>query len=163
MSYYLVFVIAHCCQFPRLSVCKKVNCEFHIVTFWYQMLRRHKASQHFYEVFNDFVSVFKELLFGKNTPRMSDQVSKFLDRKGTLEQMENYNIIRIFGSKENPSFLLCHISEKMFVTEIARKYTYWLHFFHENRKKQFIPLPWKVEDFIFKNMNKIDESRRSLP
>jgi hypothetical protein len=32
-----------------------------------------------------------------------------------------------------------------------------LHFFHEKRKKQFIPLPWKVGDFIFRNMNKIDE------
>jgi hypothetical protein len=50
---------------------------------------------------------------------MSDQASKFLDRKGTLEQMENYNVISIFGSKENPSFLLCHISDKIFVTEIA--------------------------------------------
>jgi hypothetical protein len=45
----------------------------------------------------------------------------------------------------------------MFVVEIARQYTYWLHFFHEKRKKQFIPLPWKDGDFIFRNMNKIDE------
>jgi hypothetical protein len=51
---------------------------------------------------------------------MSDQVSKFLDRKGTLEYMDNYIVIRIFGSKENPSFLPCHIFEKMFVIEIAR-------------------------------------------
>jgi hypothetical protein len=36
----------------------------------------------FYEVFNDFVSVFKGFLFEKDTPRMFDQVSKFLDRKG---------------------------------------------------------------------------------
>jgi hypothetical protein len=34
---------------------------------------------------------------------MSDQANKFLDRKGMLEQMENCNVIRIFGSKENPS------------------------------------------------------------
>jgi hypothetical protein len=88
---------------------------------------------------------------------MSDQASKFLDRKGTLEQMENYNLMRIFGSKENPSFLPCHISKKMFVAEITRQYNYWLHFFHEKRKKKFIPLPWKVDDFIFRNMNKIDE------
>jgi hypothetical protein len=134
MSFYLVFAIAHCCQFARLSVRKKVNCEFDPVNFWYQTLWRHKASQHFYEVFNDFVLVFKDLLFGKETPRMSYQARKFLDRKGTLEQMENYNIIRIFGSKENPSSLLCHISENMFVAEITRKYNYWLHFFHEKRK-----------------------------
>jgi hypothetical protein len=138
-------------------VCNKVNCEFDPVTFWYQTLWRHKASQHFYEVFNDFVSVFKDFLFGKNAPWMFDQVNKFLDRKGTLEIMENCNVIRIFGSKENPSFLMCHISEKMFVVEIARSYNYWLHFFHEKRKNQFIPLPWKVRDFIFRNMNKIDE------
>jgi hypothetical protein len=157
MSSYLVFTIAHCCQFPRLSPCKKVNFEFDLITFWYQTLWRHKASQHFYEFFNDFVSFFKGLLFGKDTPWMFDQASKFLDMKGTMEQMENYNVIRIFDSKENPSFLPCHISDKMFLTERARKYNYWLHFFHEKRKNQFIPLPWKVGDFIFRNMNKIDE------
>jgi hypothetical protein len=81
----------------------------------------------------------------------------FLDRKGTLEQMENYNVIRIFSSKENPSFLPCRISHKIFVTEIARQYNYWLHFFHEKRKNKSIPLPWKFGDFIFRNMNKIDE------
>jgi len=88
---------------------------------------------------------------------MSDQGSKLLDRKGTMEQMVNCNVIRIFDSKENPSFLPFHISDKMFVTEITMPYNYWLHFFHEKRKIQFIPLPWKVGDFIFRNMNKIDE------
>jgi hypothetical protein len=120
MSSYLVFAITHCCQFSRLSVCNKVNCEFDPVIFWYQTLWRHKASQHFYDFFDDFVSVFKGLLFGKDAPQMYDQASKFLDRKGTLEQMENYKFIRIFDSKENPSFLPCHISEKLFVTEISR-------------------------------------------
>jgi hypothetical protein len=43
MSSYLVFMIAHCCQFPKLSVSKKVNCEFDPVTFWYQVLWRHKV------------------------------------------------------------------------------------------------------------------------
>jgi hypothetical protein len=36
-----------------------------------------------------------------------------------------------FGSKENPSFLPCHISDIIFITEVARKYNFWLHFFHE--------------------------------
>jgi hypothetical protein len=71
--------------------------------------------------------------------------------------MENYNVVMIFGSKKNPAFLPCHITDKMFVTKIARQYNYWLHFFHEKIKKQFIPLPWKVGDFVFKNINKIDE------
>jgi hypothetical protein len=157
MASYLVFAIAYCCQFPKLSICKRVNCELDPVTFWYQALWRHKASLHFYEVFNDFVSVFKGLLFGKDTPRISDQENKFLDKKGTLEKMENHNVIRIFSSKENPSFLPCHVSDKMFITEVARQYNLWLHFFHEKRKKQFIPLPWKIGDFIFRNINKIDE------
>jgi hypothetical protein len=71
--------------------------------------------------------------------------------------MENCSVIRIFGSKEKPALLPCHITEIMFVTEITRQYNYWLHLFHEKRKKQFIPLPWKVRDFVLRNVNKIDE------
>jgi len=54
--------------------------------------------------------------YGKDAPRMSDQATKFLDSKGTLEQMENYNVIMLFGSKENLYFLPCHITDIMFVT-----------------------------------------------
>jgi hypothetical protein len=71
--------------------------------------------------------------------------------------MENHNVIRILCSKENPSFLPYHVSDKKFITEVEKKYNLWLHFFHEKRKKQFIPLPWKIGDFIFRNINKIDE------
>jgi hypothetical protein len=71
--------------------------------------------------------------------------------------MENYNVIKIFGAKENPSFLPWHISDIMFITKVAKKYNFWLHFFHEKRKKQCIPFPWKIGDFVFINMNKIDE------
>jgi hypothetical protein len=85
-------------------------------------LWRHKASHCFYEAFNDFVSVFKDLLLGKDALRMSDQTTKFLDRKGALEKMENCSVIRIFGSNENPAFLPCHIIDTMFVTEISRQY-----------------------------------------
>jgi hypothetical protein len=131
MSSYLVFKIAHCCEFPKLSICKKVNCEFDPVTFWYQVLWRHKSSLYFYEVFNEFVSVHKGFLFGKDTPRISSHGTKFLEKNGTLEKMENYNVIRIFGSKENPSFLPCHISDIMFFIEVARKYNLLLHFFHK--------------------------------
>ena len=88
---------------------------------------------------------------------MSVHATKFLDRKGTLEQKENYIVLMVFGSKDNPTFLPCHITDKMFVTEITRQYNYWLHFFHDKRKKQFISLPWKVGDFVFRNVNKIDE------
>jgi len=78
----------------------------------------------FYEVFNDFVSVFKDLLLGKDAPRMCDRETNFLNRNGTLEQMENYSVIIIVGSKENHVFLPCHITDKMFVTEIERQYNY---------------------------------------
>jgi hypothetical protein len=155
MSSYLVFAMVHCCPFPKLSLSKKVNYEFNPVTFWYKALWRHKASHYFYEVFDDFVSVFEDLLLGKDAPQMYDQATKFLEKKGTLKQMDNYSVITIFGSKENLAFLPCHITNIMFVIEIARQYNYWLHFFHEKRKKQFIPLPWKVRDFVFRNINKI--------
>jgi hypothetical protein len=39
----------------------------------------------------------------------------------------------------------------------ARQYNFWLHFFHEKRKKKFIPFSWKLGDFILGNMNKINE------
>jgi hypothetical protein len=45
----------------------------------------------------------------------------------------------------------------MFVIEITRQYNHWLHFFHDKRKKKFLPLPWKVGDFVCININKIDE------
>jgi hypothetical protein len=134
MSSYLIFVVANCYPFPGLSMCKKLNSEFDPVTFSCQILWRHDACQHFYKVFNDFVSVFKALIFGKYFPRLSGQLTIFLDRKGTLEEMENYNVIRIFGSKQNPCFLPCHISGTMFFAGIAREYIYWLHFFHEKKK-----------------------------
>jgi hypothetical protein len=70
------------------------------------------------------VSVFKVLLLGEDDPCISDQATKFLDRKGTLEQMDNYTVIKIFGSKEKPVLLPCHITNIMFVTEIARQYNY---------------------------------------
>jgi hypothetical protein len=120
-------------------------------------VERHKASHCFHEVFNDFVSSFKDLLLGKDASWMSSQETEFLNRKGTLEQKENHNVLMVFGSKENLAFLPCHIMNKMFVAEIARQYNHWFHFFHEKKKKQFIPLPWKVEDFVCRNIKNIDE------
>ena len=135
MSSYLVFAIAHCCQFPKLSLFKKVNWEFNPITFRYQTLWKHKASHYFYEVFNGFVPIFKVLLIGEDAPCISDQTTRILDRKGALEHMDNYTVIRIFGSKEKPSLLPCYITDIMFVTKITRQYNYWLHLFHEKRKK----------------------------
>jgi hypothetical protein len=81
------------------------------------------------------VSVFKVLLLGEDAPRISDQETRFLDRKVALEHMVYYNVKRIFGSREKPTLLPCHIIDIMFVTKVARKYNYWLHLFQEKRKK----------------------------
>ena len=45
----------------------------------------------------------------------------------------------------------------MFVAEVAWKYRYWFHLLQTKKKKQFIPLPWKVGEFMLKNVNKIDD------
>jgi hypothetical protein len=124
MSSYLFFAIACSCQFPQLSVSKNVNWEFHPVTFWYQALWKHKASHYFYEVFNGFLYVFKVLLLGEDAPHISEHATHFLDKKGTLQHLDNYTIIRIFGSMEQPTLLPCHIMNKMFVAEVARQYNY---------------------------------------
>jgi hypothetical protein len=79
-----------------------------------------------------------------------------LDRKGTLEHLDNYTVIRIFGSTEHPALLPCHITDIMFIAEVARQYNYWFHLFQRKKKKQFIPLPWKIGEFVLKNVNKID-------
>jgi hypothetical protein len=134
MASYLVFSIVYCCQFPNLTINKRVNCEIDPVTFWYQALWRHKTSLYFYELYYDFVLVFKGLLFGENTPRISNQANKLLEKKGMIEQMENDSVIEIFCSKENPSFLPYNVSENLFITEVAMKYNFWLHLFHEKRK-----------------------------
>jgi hypothetical protein len=78
----------YCCQFPKLTISKRVNCETDSVTFWYQALWRHKTPLYFYEVYNDFVLVFKRLLLGENTSRISDQAKKILEKRGTIEQMD---------------------------------------------------------------------------
>jgi hypothetical protein len=96
-------------------------------------------------------------LLGENTPRISYQATRFLEKKGTMEKMENHSIIRIFCLKDNPSFLPYHVYDKLFITEVERQYNFWSHFFHEKRKKKFIPLPWKIGEFMFRNINKIDE------
>ena len=45
----------------------------------------------------------------------------------------------------------------MFIAEVARQYIYWFHLFQRKKKKQFIPLPWKIGEFVLKNVNKIDD------
>jgi len=49
------------------------------------------------------------------------------------------------------------VSDKFFIIEVCKQYKLWAHFFNEKRKKQFIPLPWKIGEIIVKNISHVDE------
>jgi hypothetical protein len=134
MSSYLVFAIAHCCQFPKLSICKKMNCEFDPVTFWYQALWMHKSSMHFYEFFNEFVLVLKEFLFGRDTPRIYAQASKFLDRKGTLEKMENTMSLGFSVPRKILPFYHAIYLTECLLQKLQGNITFGCTFFMKNKK-----------------------------
>jgi hypothetical protein len=70
------------------------------------------------------MSVFKVLLLGEDAPCISEQATSFLDKKGTLQHLDNYTVIRFFGSTEQPALLPCHITEIIFIAEAARQYSY---------------------------------------
>jgi hypothetical protein len=40
---------------------------------------------------------------------------------------------------------------------VCKQYIFWAHFFHERRKTQFIPLPWRIGEITIKNAANIDE------
>jgi hypothetical protein len=80
-----------------------------------------------------------------------------LDKKGTIQHLDNYTVIRIFGSTEQPALLPCHITEIIFIAEVTRQYNYWFHLFQRKKKKQFIPMPWKIGELVLKNVNKFDD------
>ena len=71
MASYLIVSITYCHTFKGLSIGKRVNSKFDLVTMWYQALWRQKVFHYFYEVYNDFVSEFKRFLFGEDTSRLS--------------------------------------------------------------------------------------------
>jgi hypothetical protein len=86
MAYYLIFAITYYHVFKALSIRKRVNSKVDPVTMMYQALWRHKVGHYFYEVYNNFVSKFKKLLFGDDTSRLSLEASTFLNGKGVLEK-----------------------------------------------------------------------------
>jgi hypothetical protein len=57
---------------------------------------------------------------GENTSRIFDQANTFLEKKGMIEKMEDHSVIRIFCFKENPYFLPYNVSDKLFITKVAR-------------------------------------------
>jgi hypothetical protein len=104
LASYLIFSITYCHIFKGLSVKKRVTPNVHPKTMWYQALWRHKFIHYFYEVYNDFTFEFKKSLFGEDTSILSLEASTFLNTKGVLQKMDNYNIIMIFFSHEKPIF-----------------------------------------------------------
>jgi hypothetical protein len=127
--YYLVFVITYCHVFKGLIIAKRVNSKVDHVTMLYQALWRKKVGHHFYEVYNNFMSKFKKLLFGEDTSRLSLEASTFLNGKGVLEKMNDYNIIMVFCSHEKTIFLPYYVSNKLFVIEVERQYIFWFYTF----------------------------------
>jgi hypothetical protein len=157
MSSYLIFTITYCHVFKGLHLSKQVNSKIDPVQMWYPSLWKQKAMYHFYEVHNAFVSSFKKLIFGSNTSRLSLEATTFMDKKGSFEAMEHFSIIIVYCSRERPSYLPYYVSDKIFVVEVCRQYRFWACFFHEKRKKQFIPLPWRIGEITLRNVVNIDE------
>jgi hypothetical protein len=157
MSSYLIFVVTYCHVFKGLPLAKKVNCKFDPVQMWYPALWKQKVAYNFYEVNNAFISSFKRLIYGPSTSRLSLGGCIFLSQKGSFEAMENFSIIRLYCSHEKPSYLPYYVSDKIFIVEICKQYKFWAHFFNEKRKKQFIPLPWKIGEITVKSIAHLDE------
>jgi hypothetical protein len=69
-----------------LNIWKRVNCDIDPVTMCYQALWRKNVAHYFYEVYNEFIYVFKKLVFGENKSRLSHEALTFLDKKGIMEK-----------------------------------------------------------------------------
>jgi hypothetical protein len=98
-------------------------------------------------------------LFGKNTPRLSDQAKKLFKKKGTIEYI--WKIIVSSGySVPNKIPIFFHI---MYLKNcLVHKWqgnttSSYISSMKKGKKKKFIPLSWKIGYFIFRNINKIDE------
>jgi hypothetical protein len=59
--------------------------------------------------------------------------------------------------KRNLSSSLSMCQTCIFFVEVCRQYKSWAHLFNEKRKKQFIPLPWKIREIIVKHISHLDE------
>jgi hypothetical protein len=157
MASYLIFSITYFDIFKGLNIGERVNCNVDPVTMWYQSLWRKKIAHYFYEVYNEFVFVFKKLVFGGNTSRLSQEALTFMNEKGIIEEMKKYNIMRIYFSHEKTLYLPYYVLDRSFVVEVERQYKSWLQLFYEKNKKHFFPQPWKVGEIFLRGTAKIDE------
>jgi hypothetical protein len=150
MSSYLVYAISYCHIFEDLPRARNVDFSKDPVQLWYLTLWKHKAPYHFYEVHNAFLSSFKKLVHGPTTSRLSMEVASFLAGKGVFETLDDFSYIRLYDFQGKPSLLPFYVSNKLFTIEVCKQYKFWAHFFNEKRKKQFIPLPWRIGEIIVK-------------
>ena len=123
---------------------------------WYSILYKHKSQYILYPIHNNFISKFKRLIFGQSTSRLSLEATSFLTRKWIYELSKEFTVIRIFGSKDKPFLLPFYTSDKLFVGEVCRQYKTWAIFFHDKRKRRFIPLAWKIGDCIVKHITHLN-------
>jgi hypothetical protein len=112
---------------------------------------------HFYEVQNAFLSTFKKLVLWSYHMRLSIEVVSFLVGKGVFKTLDDFSFIRLYGFQGKPSLLPFYVSDKLFTIEFCKQYKLWAHFFNKKRKKQFIPLPWRIGEITVKNISHLDE------
>jgi hypothetical protein len=77
MSMYLVFSIIDSHEFQGLHLSKKVDLMKNLFYTWYPYLWKKREMNHFYEVYNSFLSSFKKLVFGESTSRLSLEATSF--------------------------------------------------------------------------------------
>jgi len=118
MNSYLICAIAYGHIFEYLSREKHVDFKMEPVYAWYLALYRHTTQHNFYPVHNNFISKFKNLVFGPSKSRLSLEAATFLSSKGAYETSEEFTVIRLFGSEENPFLLLFCVSYRLFAKEM---------------------------------------------
>jgi len=65
--------------------------------------------------------------------------------------------VRIYYSREKPIYLPYYVPDRIISIEVKRQYRFWVHLFYEKRKRQCIPLPWKIGEILLRSISKIDE------
>jgi hypothetical protein len=105
MTSYLIFFIAYGHVFEDLLSERNIDFKMEPFYAWYLAMCRHKSQYNFYLVHNNFISEFKNLIFGPCTSRLSLKSTTFLSGKGVFESSEEFTIIRLLGCEEK-NFLL---------------------------------------------------------
>jgi hypothetical protein len=136
---------------------KKFNRHLDLVQMWYPSLWKQKATYHFYEVNNAFISSFKKLIQGPSTSILSLEETSFLDKRGILKEMDNLCVFMLYFSPKKSSYHAYYVSYNILVVEICKQYKFWDHFFNVKIKRQSILLPWKIGEIMVKIITDINE------